>query len=87
MSLENDDILILRKMLMVLSKIGPLGLEKADLFEQTQLAASVPVKTSDLENRFRILKNKGWIYDVKQPMTGRMRWVITEVGKTAYKGL
>ena len=87
MGLENDDILILRKMLMVLEKIGPTGLEKKDLFEQTQLATSVPVTSADMENRFRILKNKAWIYDVKQPLTGRMRWVITEVGKTAYKGL
>jgi len=87
MSMSDTDILVIKKMLGILNSLGPSGIESKDLCEQAQIACSTPITTTEMDIAVTSMKNQGWIASFRQPITGRIRWYITEQGKIAYAGL
>ena len=87
MSLSDTDILVIKKMLKILNDLGPSGIESKDLSEQAQIACSTPITTTEMDIAITSMKNQGWIASFRQPITGRIRWYLTEQGKIAYAGL
>lgn len=85
--MTDTDILVLRKMLKVLLDIGPIGLEEEALKEQAELAAGVLLTSAEKDLACRTLKDRKWIGSARNPLTGRVRWSLTEDGKVAYAGL
>lgn len=85
--MTDTDIIILRKMLKILLAIGPAGLEEKDLKEQAEIAAGLPLTTVEKDLAVKDMSGRGWIASYRQPITGRVRWYITEAGKIAYAGL
>lgn len=85
--MTDTDILVIRKMLGILTGIGPAGLEEQDLKEQAEIAAGVPLTTAEQDLAVRQMKDRKWIASYRQPVTERVRWYITEAGKIAYAGL
>jgi hypothetical protein len=87
MSMSDTDILVIKKMLKILNDLGPSGIESKDLCEQAQIACSTPITTTEMDIAITSMKNQGWIASFRQPVTGRIRWYLTEQGKIAYAGL
>ncbi len=87
MSMSDTDILVIKKMLGILNSLGPSGIESKDLCEQAQIACSTPITTTEMDLSITCMKNQGWIASFRQPITGRIRWYITEQGKIALAGL
>ena len=85
--MTDSDILVTKKMLGILNSLGPAGIESKDLCEQTQIACSTPITTTEMDISITCMKNQGWIASFRQPVTGRIRWYLTEQGKIAYAGL
>ena len=85
--MTDTDILIIRKMLRILIDIGPAGLEADALKEQAEIAAARPLTTAEKDLAAKTLSERGWIASYRQELTQRVRWYITEQGKTAYAGL
>ena len=85
--MTDTDILVMRKMLKILDDIGPNGLEASDLKEQAEIAAGCPLTTAEKDLAVKEMADRGWIASFRQPLTGRIRWYITEHGKTARAGL
>lgn len=85
--MTDTDILIIRKMLGILTGIGPAGLEEQDLKEQAEIAAGAPLTTAEQDLAVKLLRDRRWIASYRQPVTERVRWYITEHGKIAYAGL
>jgi|GEM_PF-2410250 len=85
--MTDTDILVIRKMLGVLMGIGSQGLETAALKEQAEIAAGTPLTTAEKDLAARLLEERRWIASYRQPLTGRVRWYVTEAGKIAYAGL
>jgi len=87
MPMSDTDILVIKKMLRILNDLGPSGIESKDLCEQTQIASSTPITTTEMDISITSMKNQGWIASFRQPVTQRIRWYLTEQGKIAYAGL
>lgn len=87
MAMSDTDILVMKKMLKILNDLGPAGIESKDLCEQAQIASSIPITTTEMDIAITSMKNQGWIASFRQPVTGRIRWYLTEQGKIAYAGL
>jgi DNA-binding MarR family transcriptional regulator len=85
--MTDTDILILRKMLKILSDIGPGGLEEGGLKEQAELAAGQPLTTVEKDLAVKTLSERGWIASYRNSITGRVRWYVTDQGKAAYAAL
>ena len=85
--MTDTDIIILRKMLKILLAIGPAGLEEKDLKEQAEIAAGLPLTTVENDLAVKTMADRNWIASYRQPITGRVRWYVTEPGKIAYAGL
>jgi len=85
--MTDTDIIILRKMLKLLTAIGPAGLEEKDLKEQAELASGRPLTTLEQDLAVKLMKDRNWIASYRQPVTERVRWYVTTQGINAYAAL
>jgi hypothetical protein len=78
---------IIRKMLGILDALGPAGLEEATLKEQADIAAGCPTTTTERDIAMQTCAERGWIKSYRQELTGRIRYYLSDAGRTAKAGL
>ena len=83
------DIIIhlIKKMLLTLDTLGPVGLEEASLKDQAEISAGCPTTTQDRDMAMQTCIERGWIKSYRQELTGRTRWYLTDMGRVARAGL
>jgi len=85
--MHDQDIIVIRHMLRTLDKLGPTGVEARALQEQAELAAGIPLTTTEKDLAVKTILDRGWAATYRDPLTQRIRHYLTEQGRIALAGL
>lgn len=85
--MDTTDAYVLKVMLKSLQAVGGIGLTKAALVSQAELAAGMPLTDEQRETAFVLLRDRGYANNHLEPVTHQVRWSLTERGATALESL
>lgn len=85
--MDATDKHVIKTALATLSAAGGIGVSKAALLSQIDLAAGTPTTDEQREAAFRMLQERGWMDCHFEPIWHTQRWTLTERGLTALEGM
>lgn len=85
--MDATDRHVIKTALKTLNAAGGIGVSKAALLSQIELAAGTPVTGEQLEAAFRMLQERGWMDWHLEPIWHTKRFTLTERGLTALEGM
>jgi hypothetical protein len=85
--MDATDKHVIKTALKTLNAAGGIGVSKAALLSQIELAAGTPVTGEQLESAFQMLRDRGWMDCHFEPIWHTQRFTLTERGLTALEGM
>ena len=85
--MDATDKHVIKIALQTLNAAGGIGVSKAALLSQIDLAAGAPTTDEQREAAFRMLRDRGWMDCHFEPIWHTQRWTLTERGLTALEGM
>ena len=85
--MDGTEAYILKTILRTLQAVGGIGMTKNALMDQLDLAAGMPLTTSQREDAWALLVGRRYINSHIEPVINQTRWCITEKGADVMEAL
>lgn len=85
--MDATDKHVIKIALQTLNAAGGIGVSKAALLSQIDLAAGAPTTDEQREAAFQMLRDRGWMDCHFEPIWHTQRFTLTERGLTALEGM